>query len=137
MLSSCFCFLSCNSDHYNTGADEVADSVKEGTWRVSYFSDSGSDKTANFEGYFFVFSNNSALIATRESISHNGIWSVAASTNDADIHSTVFKIAFGASDIFGDLTGDWKVVENSGSILKLRDDSEGDTAVDYLNFEKN
>lgn len=130
-------FISCNSDDYKTGADEVSDTVKNGTWRVGYLYDSGLDKTANYEGYNFTFDNNTALIATKETTTYSGVWSVANSTNDADINSTFFNISFGSPDTFVLLSGYWKVVENTGTSLKLKDDSKGDSALDYLNFEKN
>ncbi len=130
-------FVSCNSDDYNTGANDVSDTVQEGTWKIVYFYDSGTDKTQNFAGYNFTFGNNTVLTASKETNSYTGVWSVSKSTNDSDLHSTIFKIAFGSPDIFINLTGDWKVVENTGTSLKLKDDSKGDTAIDYLNFEKN
>lgn len=39
-------------------------------------------------------------------------------------------------DIFQDLNGDWKVMDNTGSSLMLKDDSKGEIAIDYLTFEK-
>lgn len=130
-------FVSCNSEDYKSSADDVSDTVKDGTWRVGYFYDSGSDKTANYTGYNFVFGNNTVQTASKEANSYNGIWSVARSTSNSDLHSTIFKIAFGSPEILAQLTGERKVVENTGTSLKLRDDSKGDTDVDYLNFEKN
>jgi len=130
-------FASCNSDDYKTGADDVSDTVKDGTWKVSYFYDSGKEETSNYEGYNFTFGNNTVLTALKGTDSYAGVWSVAKSTSDSDLHSTIFKIAFGSPDVLINLTGDWKVVENTGTSLKLKDDSKGDTVVDYLNFEKN
>lgn len=130
-------FSSCNSDDYKTSADDVSDTVNDGTWRVGYFNESGTDKTADYSGYNFTFGDNTVLTATKETTSYTGIWSVAKSTSDSDLFSTVFNITFGSPDIFVELTGDWKVVENTGTSLKLKDDSKGDTDIDYLNFEKN
>ncbi|AOW10449.1 hypothetical protein EM308_13575 [Flavobacterium gilvum] len=130
-------FVSCGSDDYKTGAKDVADTVKDGTWRVGYFYDSGVEKTKSYEGYNFTFGENTTLTAIKGIIINTGIWSVAKSTNDADIYSTIFKITFASPDIFAQLTGDWKVIENTGTSLKLKDDSKGDTQIDYLNFEKN
>lgn len=130
-------FVSCSSEDSNTGAKDVSDTVQEGTWKIGYFYDSGTDKTQNYAGYNFTFGNNTVLTATKGTNSYGGVWSVSKSTNDSDIHSTIFKIAFGSPDIFANLTGDWKVVENTGTSLKLKDDSKGDTVIDYLNFEKN
>lgn len=129
-------FFSCNSDDYKTGADEVSDTLKDGTWKVSYSMDSGVDKTANFLGYNFVFGGSYVLTVSKETNSYSGQWFVSQSTSDSDLFSTIFKISIGPNDIFQYLNGEWKVVENTGTSLKLKDDSKGDTAIDYLNFEK-
>ena len=130
-------FVSCTKDESKSTVDEVSDTVKEGTWKVSYFYDSGKDKTVNYLGYNFVFGGNNVLNATKATNSYNGQWFVAKSTSDDDLFSTIFKISMSPVDIFQELNGDWKVVENTGSSLKLKDDSKGETAIDYLTFEKN
>jgi hypothetical protein len=66
-------FSSCNSDDYTTGADEVSDAVKEGTWSIVYFKASGTDKTQNYEEYSFTFGNNTLLTATKHTSSYKGI----------------------------------------------------------------
>ena len=129
-------FVSCSNDDSKNTVDDVSDAVKDGTWKVSYFYDSGKDETANYAGYSFIFGGNNVLTASKETNSYNGLWSVAKSTSDNDLYSTIFKISIGPNDIFQDLNGDWKVMENTGSSLTLKDDSKGETAIDYLTFEK-
>jgi hypothetical protein len=130
-------FVSCNKDEDKDAVKEVIDTVKDGTWKVSYFYDSGKDKTVNYAGYNFVFGDSNVLNATKETNSYNGIWSVAKSTTDDDLFSTIFKISIGPNEIFQDLNRDWKVIENTGSSITLKDDSKGETAIDFLTFEKN
>lgn len=137
MVAVTVTFVSCSNDDYKTGADDVADTVKDGTWKIGYFYDSGVEKTINYAGYNFTFGNNTVVMASKETNSYDGVWSVSKSTSDNDLYSTIFKIAFGSPDILINLSGDWKVIENTGTSLKLKDDSKGDTATDYLNFEKN
>lgn len=129
-------FMSCNKEESKNTADEVADTVKEGTWKVSYFYDSGKDETLNYSGYNFVFGGNNVLSASKGTNFYNGQWFVTKSTSDDDLFSTIFKISIGPNDIFQDLNGDWKVMANTGSSLMLKDDSHGDTAIEYLTFEK-
>jgi len=129
-------FASCNSEDYKTGADEVTDTVKEGTWTISYFYDSGVDKTADYAAYNFVFSDKNILTAVKETNSYTGQWFVSNSTSDGDIYSTIFKVSIGPNEIFQDLNADWKVMENKGSSLTLKDDSHGETAIDYLTLQK-
>ena len=128
--------VSCNSDDYKTGADDVADTIKEGTWKVGYFYDSGVGKTANYTGYNFIFGDYALLTVANETNTYTGQWFVSKSTSDDDLYSTIFKIALGSPDLLTLLNGDWKVIENTGTSLKLKDDSKGETAIDYLNFEK-
>lgn len=129
-------FVSCSNDDSKNTVDDVSDAVKDGTWKVSYFYDSGKDETANYAGYDFTFGGNNVLTASKETNSYNGLWSVAKSTSDNDLYSAIFKISIGPNDIFQDLNGDWKVMENTGSSLTLKDDSKGETAIDYLTFQK-
>ena len=129
-------FVSCSNDDSKNTVDDVSDTIKDGTWKVSYFYDSGKDETLNYAGYNFVFGSNDVLTATKETNSYIGMWSVAKSTSDNDLFSTIFKISMNPVDIFQDLNGDWKVMENTGTSVKLKDDSKGETAIDYLTFEK-
>lgn len=131
-----FSFISCNSDEKKDAVDEVTDIIKDGTWGVSYFYNSGEDKTADYTGYNFVFGSNNILNASKETNSYNGSWFVSKSTSDDDLFSTIFKISIGPNDIFQNLNGDWKVIENTGSSLTLKDDSQGETAIDFLTFQK-
>lgn len=130
-------FVSCSNDNNKSTVDEVTSAVKDGTWKVSYFYDSGKDETGNFTGYNFTFGDATVLTASKETNSYTGQWSVTKSTSDDDLFSTIFKISIGPNDIFQDLNGDWKVIENTGTSLKLKDNSKGETAIDYLTFEKN
>jgi hypothetical protein len=128
--------VSCNSDENKNTVDEITDTVKEGTWKISYLYNSGKDETANYAGYNFVFGGNTLLTAVKETNSYNGQWFVVKSTSDDDLFSTIFQISIGPTDIFQDLNRDWKVIENTGSSLTLKDDSHGEKAIDYLTFEK-
>ena len=129
-------FVSCSNDDSKNTVDDVTDSVKDGVWKISYFYDSGKDETQDYAGYNFTFDDNTVLTASKEMNSYTGVWSVSKSTSDDDLYSTIFNIAFGSPDILIDLSDDWKVIENTGTSLKLKDDSKGDSAIDYLTFEK-
>lgn len=129
-------FVSCNNDDNKTTPDNIEDTVKDGTWRVSYLYNSGVEKTANYAGYNFVFGGNNVLTATKETNSNTGYWFVDTSKSDNDLFSSIFEISIGPNDIFQDLNADWKVIENTGSSFTLKDDSHGDTAINYLTFQK-
>lgn len=129
--------LSCSKDDdNNTSVDDVTGTVKDGVWKVAYFSDSGMDKTADYEGYVFKFENNTLLLATKEINSHKGAWWVTESTSGDDFYSTIINVDFKAPDDLKLLTRSWKVIENTGTSLKLKDDSKGTSSIEYLYFEK-
>jgi len=128
--------VSCSSEDSKNTVKEITNTVKEGTWKIGYFYDSGADKTQNYTGYIFTFGDNTILTASKETNTYTGQWSVGNSTSDDDLYSTIFKISIGPMNIFEGLNGNWKVIENTGTSLKLKDDSHGDLAIDYLNFEK-
>lgn len=130
-------FVSCTSDDNKNTVDEISKSVKDGTWKIGYFYDSGKDETADYTGYNFTFGSNSVLIASKETNSYTGQWFVSKSTSDDDLFNTIFKVSIGPNEIFQDLNRDWKLIENTGTFLKLKDDSHGESDIEYLTFEKN
>jgi len=130
-------FVCCNDDENKTGADEVSDTVQDGTWKVGYFYDSGLDKTQNYAGYNFTFGGYTALTATKETNTYTGVWSASKSTSDDNINGTIFMIGFGSPEALIRLSRSWKVIENTGTSLKLKDDSHGESAIDQLYLEKN
>lgn len=130
-------FVCCNDDENKTGADEVSDTVQDGTWRVGYFYDSGVDKTQNYAGYNFTFGKYTTLTATKDTNTDTGVWSASKSISDADINSTIFMIGFASPEVLIHLSRNWKVIENTGTSLKLKDESHDASAIDQLYLEKN
>lgn len=129
-------FVSCHNDESKNTVDEVTDTMKEGTWRVSYFYNSGKVETENYAGYNFVFGGNAVVTVSKQTNSYNGQWLVNESTSDDDLFSTIFQISIGPNELFQNINRDWKLMNNSGSTLMLKDDSKGEKAIDYLTFEK-
>ncbi|REH00847.1 hypothetical protein C8P67_10295 [Flavobacterium aquicola] len=128
-------FISCSNDDNKTGANDVSDTVQDGTWKVTYFYESGEDITQEYAGYNFAFDDNTVVTAAKEADSYTGVWSVSKSTSDDDISSTIFILSFGTSSSLLHLSGSWKVIENTGTSLKLKNNSNSDL-VNQLYFEK-
>lgn len=128
--------VSCANDEDINTVDEIGDTIKNGTWKVAYFYDSGVDKTQNYAGYNFVFSEDALLTATKETNTNTGLWFVSKSTSDADLFSNIFKVSLGSPEVLIHLSRDWKVMENTGKFLMLKDDSRGELAINHLTFEK-
>lgn len=128
--------FSCHSDENKDDVDDVQDTLKEGTWRISYFYHSGTDKTESYAGYTFIFAGNTVMTASKEDNSYTGQWFTSKSTSDDDLFSTIFEISMSPAEIFHDLNEDWKVMDNTGNSLSLKDDSNDGNAIDFLTFQK-
>ena len=133
----------CNNDddNSNTPADPtpVINTVNQGTWRITLYNDSGTDKTSNFTGYNFTFGSGNVLTATNGSTVYNGTWSVTSSNSNDDNPSNDldFNIGFASPTTFVDLTDDWDIISYTATKIQLIDISGGNGGTDYLTFEKN
>jgi hypothetical protein len=104
--------------------------VVDGTWRVTLFTDSGNDETADFAGYSFTFSNNGTVTATKTGASKNGTWSTGSNKFNIDLGPKV-----DTNKPLGELTDDWKIITSSATELKLTDDNAASN--EFLTFTKN
>ena len=104
--------------------------VVDGTWKVTLFTDSGNDETADFSGYIFTFSNNGMVTATRSGASQNGTWSTSSNKFNIDLGPKV-----DTNKPLGELTDDWKIISSSATELKLTDDNS--VSNEFLTFTKN
>lgn len=117
----------------------VINTVNNGTWRITYFNDSGTDETLNFTGYNFTFGAGASLTATNGTNTYTGSWSVTSddSFDDSPSNDLDFNIAFSAPANFAELTEDWNILEYNATIVKLVHVSGGNGGTDYLTFTKN
>ena len=134
--------VSCSSDDNNSSvsASEITATVTSGTWRITAFSEDGTDETNHFAGYNFTFAPTNVLTATNGTNNYQGIWS-ATSHDDSDDDNPGsdldFNILFSSPDTFTELNEDWEILERTSSRIKLRHVSGGNGGTDYLTFEKN
>lgn len=115
----------------NDKDDNPPGAVTSGSWRVSTFSERGSDETGDFSGYTFTFSAGGEARAVKGGVSKTGSWSMSGSTR--------FNIDFGAktdaNKPLGELTDDWKIISISSTQIKLTDDNP--SSAEFLTFTKN
>ena len=128
--------ISCANDDNKNTVDDIEDTLQEGSWKVAYFYHSSEDKTQNYAGYNFVFSEDIVVTVTKGTDTYSGSWFISKSTSDADLFSNIFKLSLESPEVLIQLNGDWKVMENTGKFLMLKDDSKGDSAINHLTFEK-
>lgn len=141
------CILSCNGDDDastvsgNQNVQEVINTVRSGSWKITNYYDTDQDETTDFNGYNFTFGSGNVLTASNGTNNYTGTWSVTNSdSNDDDDSGSSdidFNIAFSSPEKFQELTDDWDIIEKSATVIKLRDISGGNGGTDYLTFTKN
>lgn len=131
-----------NDDSSNSTTDPtpVINTVTSGTWRITFFEDSGVDETYHFTGYNFTFGSANVLTATNGTNTYTGSWSVTNddSNDDSPSNDLDFNILFASPVNFNDeLTDDWDILSRTDTKIELVDVSGGNGGTDYLTFEKN
>jgi hypothetical protein len=138
--------LTCSNDNdspqqQSTSVDPtpVINTVNTGTWRVTFYSDSGVDETTNFTGYNFTFAAANVLTTSNGTNTYTGTWSVTSdnSHDDSPTNDLDFNMAFSAPVNFADLTDDWNIISYTASKIELIHVSGGNGGTDYITFEKN
>lgn len=120
-ISSCKKENNPNPD--NTGAIS-------GTWRVTLYTDSDNDETADFADYTFSFNDNGVLAATISGTTSNGKWSKSSSKFNIDLGPKS-----DGNKPLGELSDDWHIISITNSEIKLGDDNE--SSGELLTFTKN
>ncbi|MBK7763445.1 MAG: hypothetical protein IPI46_08725 [Bacteroidetes bacterium] len=115
----------------NISASQTKSIIQNGSWKVSYFFDSG-DETYKFSGYNFTFNATGAVAAIKSSTTINGTWS--SGNDDSQVK---FVLDFNGVSPFNDIEDDWHVISQTNSEVKLIDVSGGNGGTDYLTFSKN
>ena len=131
--------VSCNDDDDSTNSiSAVENTVKNGTWKITRFEDSGNDETASFSGYNFIFDASGTLTASNGNNLFTGSWSVSDDkSNDDNSDDMHFNINFNVNNSFEELSDDWHFVSYDHSKIELIDVSGGNGGTDYLTFELN
>ncbi len=127
-----------NSNNNAAQIQAIVTAMQEGNWVITYFFDTDQEETSNFTNYTFLFSGDNQLVATSETATVTGSWSVTNSSNsssssDDDID---FNIVFATPPNFEELSDDWDIVSHSATKIELIDVSGGNGGTDYLTFEK-
>lgn len=120
---------SCKKD--DNSSPSIASTLQTGTWKVSYFNDSGNDETNHFTNYTFQFNSNGTVTATINSSNNNGTWS-----NSNDDSQDKLNLFFSSIPL-DELNSDWHIIEQNSNTIKLEDVSGGNGGTDYLTFIKN
>lgn len=115
-----------DNDISNTG-----NTIQQGSWRVTLFSEDGKDETGKFSGYSFIFGNNGTLTASNGSNVVSGSWAMG---NDDSTPKLI--ISMPPVNDFDELSEDWHILESTSSRIRLQHISGGNGGTDLLTFEK-
>ena len=136
LLAGLFLMTSCGKDDDKI-IDQVTRDITDGTWYISNFDDSGTDKTSNFTGYNFTFGETGVLTAQNGALINIGTWEIVdGDENDDVLDDLDFNISFPDLNGFGDLNDDWHIFAQSDDNLELIE-SGGITDNDLLSFKQN
>lgn len=132
----------CNEDPVATAAVDAApliSSLKNETYKISYFFDDNANKTSLFSGYTFTFGPNNVLTAYKEATGYAGSWSVQQSNvvDDNPKNDLDFSIVFTGPDQLAVLSTHWEVYERTATRVILREANAAATGMTYVTFEKN
>ncbi len=117
--------------------EEIQSNIQSGSWKISYFEDSGDDHTMNFANYNFVF-GSSSVTASNGATTISGTWSITDSNSNDDSPGDLhFNLFFSGNANFEELNDDWEIVSQSSTKIELRDISGGNGGTDLLTFTKN
>jgi hypothetical protein len=127
-----FLFSSCKKDDViPVTTTNVTSTVTSGNWRITYFAESGVDKTSNYNGNVFTFGSGGVVTAVKNTTTVTGTWSTGT-----DNSTVKLVLAFTTSN-FTSLTQDWHVLERTDTKIRTQHVSGGSGSTDYLTFEKN
>ena len=125
---------SCSKDSTTTSGTTVATStvLMQGTWKITYFNDSGTDGTANYNGYIFTFVSGGNVSIINGSIVYNGTWT----THNDDSQNKLYMNFGATTSPIAELQKDWHIIEKTNTKLRMEDVSGGAGGTDYLTIER-
>jgi hypothetical protein len=129
-------FVSCDKDDNSSTLISPTTisttATASGTWRITYYFDSNTDKTSNFSGFNFTFNANGTIAATNNLFNANGTWNASMDDSKPKLFLT-----FTTPASFTELTEDWHVTALTSTKITMQHISGGGGGTDYLTFEKN
>ena len=124
------------SNNNNANPQEVINIAQSGNWTITYFFDTDSDESSDFNGYTFTFADTGVLTATNGSSTIIGTWSVTNSSSSSSNSDLDFNISFVSPPNFEELSDDWDIISYTSTKIELIDINGGNGGTDYLTFEK-
>jgi hypothetical protein len=136
------CDESDDKKHDSQKITEIENTAIAGQWKITLFSEDGTDETANYSDYQFTFEKgaySSTITAVKGVGTFPGVWSITDNNtgDDSDHFEDLdFFISFSAPPDLSELTEDWEILSMSDTEIELRHTSGGGGGTDLLTFTK-
>ncbi|MBC8054275.1 MAG: hypothetical protein H7Y13_14535 [Sphingobacteriaceae bacterium] len=129
LVVALFTFSSCEKE----GEEPLLTSnvVQYGKWRITQFSDNGTDKTSSFSGYELAFSPNGIVVAAKSAATASGTWS-----GGDDVSKSKLILNFGTGSLFEEISEDWQVLELTSKKIRMQHVSGGSGGTALLTLER-
>jgi hypothetical protein len=137
MLISCSKSYNAPANTSNPVDTTLKTKIISGTWMVRSYTQRTEDKTSQFAGVVFTFSNNGTLTADKNGNITNGTWSYTPSAvgyYGGPPSKASMTLNLGASSPFDRLTKTWNVASNTDTLLKM--DNPEPLEDEHLQFSK-
>ena len=113
-----------------TQAPSTRSILQQGKWKISLYSDNGSNETDFYSGYQFTFSSNGNVAVSTGSNSQTGTWSPGTDETQNKLSLNFLSLAL------VELNREWTFSEKSYSRVTLEHVSTGGGGTDVVVFEK-
>ena len=121
----------CDDNSGGGSNPDFSEVLTSGTWYISYFQEDDDIETDDFAGYNFTFASNGTSIAVKNATTTNGTWDEFVDSGQNKLELTF------DGDLLDEIEEDWRIIEFSTTVIKLKHVSGGDGSIDYLTFTKN
>jgi hypothetical protein len=130
MLCLSICILSCQKDDDVSPTNNSISSVNEflrtqNGLRITELIEEGTNKTAQFSLYLFVFNENGTVTATQSSETINGTYLVFRDDNRTELRMT-----FPNNSLLFELSDDWYFISQNATTIRFEDNG------DIVQFQK-
>ncbi len=132
LLLAAFTLTACDKNDDNNTTSITPGIIQSGTWRITLFSDNGTDETSNYTTYTLTFSSNGTVTAVNGIATVNGTWSARTDNSQAKL-----DLDFGTNPLFSDLNEDWHILEQTAVKVRMEHVSGGGGGTDLLTIERN
>jgi hypothetical protein len=109
-------FGSCKKSEDPSNGPTLEQILTQGTWRVSLFTESGTDKTSAYNDNTLQFQAGGVLRVVKNSTSFTGNWIINSGTQTVTLNISSFDLALLA------LNTDYRLTSATDTNVQLRDD---------------